>query len=335
MRKKGFTLIELLAVIVVLAIIALIATPMVLNTIESARKGAAKSSATTYMKELETEVIKSMMTTSPIKAGKYKVGDIAVDVKGDKPTEGYVCVASDGTVEKASVLVNDYVISYNGKEATTTDKDKVEDIDCGESYVVGDAVTIDGIGYHVIKKSSSTDEYVTLLREESIGNMAFDENCGTDFETSTLKTYLDTTYKSTFGEKEQYIQEVTLIDHGIVGGNYDCNSPTDDACWIEIPERSEGSFLYLFKNYKDVFYAQPTSTVSFQAENVKYNHYELWTKTVASDSSVFIGLNEIHDFEGNELIGYVSLGSVICQNGSDPMELPVYPVIVVSKKALD
>ena len=41
----GFTLIELLAVIVILAVIALIATPIVLNIIEQARYGAAKSSA--------------------------------------------------------------------------------------------------------------------------------------------------------------------------------------------------------------------------------------------------------------------------------------------------
>ena len=43
--KKGFTLIELLAVIVILAIIALIATPLILNTIEDSRKGAFKNSA--------------------------------------------------------------------------------------------------------------------------------------------------------------------------------------------------------------------------------------------------------------------------------------------------
>ena len=37
-NKYGFTLIELLAVIVVLAIIALIATPTVMNTIKKQRK---------------------------------------------------------------------------------------------------------------------------------------------------------------------------------------------------------------------------------------------------------------------------------------------------------
>ena len=53
MKRKGFTLIELLAVIVILAIIAVIATPMVLNTIDDARKGAAKSSAYSYIEEVK------------------------------------------------------------------------------------------------------------------------------------------------------------------------------------------------------------------------------------------------------------------------------------------
>lgn len=45
MNKKGFTLIELLAVIIILAVIALIATPVVLSVVENARVEAAKNSA--------------------------------------------------------------------------------------------------------------------------------------------------------------------------------------------------------------------------------------------------------------------------------------------------
>jgi len=43
--KKGFTLIELLAVIIILAIVALIATPIVLDVVDDARISAAKSEA--------------------------------------------------------------------------------------------------------------------------------------------------------------------------------------------------------------------------------------------------------------------------------------------------
>ena len=45
MNNKGFTLIELLAVIVILAIIALIATPIILDLIADAREQAKKRSA--------------------------------------------------------------------------------------------------------------------------------------------------------------------------------------------------------------------------------------------------------------------------------------------------
>lgn len=45
MKNKGFTLIELLAVIVILAIIALIATPIILGIINDARKSARERSA--------------------------------------------------------------------------------------------------------------------------------------------------------------------------------------------------------------------------------------------------------------------------------------------------
>ena len=47
--KKGFTLIELLAVIVILAIISLIAIPIVLNIIEDARKSSIADSAYGYI----------------------------------------------------------------------------------------------------------------------------------------------------------------------------------------------------------------------------------------------------------------------------------------------
>ena len=61
MTNKGFTFIELLAVIVVLAVIALIAVPLVLNTIEKAKEGAAVASAYAYAEEVERYIILSQM----------------------------------------------------------------------------------------------------------------------------------------------------------------------------------------------------------------------------------------------------------------------------------
>ncbi len=52
MKKKGFTLIELLAVIIILAIIALIATPIILNVIDDARKSAGLSESEMIMSSI-------------------------------------------------------------------------------------------------------------------------------------------------------------------------------------------------------------------------------------------------------------------------------------------
>ena len=55
--NKGFTLIELLAVIVILAIIALITTPIVLNIINQAKEAANKRSVEAYAKAVEYAVM--------------------------------------------------------------------------------------------------------------------------------------------------------------------------------------------------------------------------------------------------------------------------------------
>ena len=57
MNKKGFTLIELLAVIVILAIIALIVTPIVSNIIASARNSANARSVEGHIDNIEYAII--------------------------------------------------------------------------------------------------------------------------------------------------------------------------------------------------------------------------------------------------------------------------------------
>ena len=61
MKNKGFTLIELLAVIVILAIIALIATPIILGIITDARTEAKERSAEAVVHAMETAYLTAMM----------------------------------------------------------------------------------------------------------------------------------------------------------------------------------------------------------------------------------------------------------------------------------
>ena len=111
MKKKGFTLIELLAVIVVLAVIALIATPIVLNLVKTAKIGAAEQSVTGYVKSIENTIIKDMLDDKNISDGTYKYYSLEVDVSGKTPTNGYY-ILEKNTIKNAIFCVDGYTIEY-------------------------------------------------------------------------------------------------------------------------------------------------------------------------------------------------------------------------------
>ncbi len=133
-RKNAFTLIELLAVIVVLAIIALIATPIVMNTIKNAKKGAAERSADSYIKQVEITVATKRLEGN-ILEGEYIVQSdgnlcpvsgcgeddkdkIIVEMEGNKPTSGTIKI-SNGEVENSSTMtIGDYSLVYSDNKWT-------------------------------------------------------------------------------------------------------------------------------------------------------------------------------------------------------------------------
>ena len=138
MRKKGFTLIELLAVIIILAIIALIATPIVLNVINDARKSAGLS---------ETEMIMSGINnycaTSEMKNQLDGSADICTDDDGVTIDDVSEMVSlgnaevlevkyENGKVTKLKVKSNNYEFelqpdgSFSVNGETTTPEDPVD-----------------------------------------------------------------------------------------------------------------------------------------------------------------------------------------------------------------
>ena len=193
--KKGFTLIELLAVIVILAIIALISTPMILGVIEKAKKGGAESSALGYIDAVEKTVATNMLDTNKtnIEDGVYEVGTLKsttydVKVKGEQPTEDSWVKIEKGQVTVCSLKIGEYVINCNGettKNGEITTKPDGEVVKTGPTMeVASETNTHKGIIY-----LDPTDLTKTCTKEQAESNLN-ENGTPTEVKTGCMKWYI-------------------------------------------------------------------------------------------------------------------------------------------------
>ena len=139
MKKDGFTLVELLAVVVILAVVALIATPIILNVINDAKKSSIKQSAIGYVDAVEKTILEKKTNTDVDYDGKYTIKkdqitkesetasllpildliQLNVNVKGELPNKGNL------EIEKSNVISGEFY--YNNYLVTlSNDKYKIQ-----------------------------------------------------------------------------------------------------------------------------------------------------------------------------------------------------------------
>ena len=149
-KKKGFTLIELLAIIVILAIIAVITVPIILNIIESARKGSAHDSAygirdtaKNYFFKLDRpELTESYACTFPDNCDD-------LEYEGTTPTSGNVRVSDKGVVNGEVTFFDQYTYCiYKGDVLEGTCEETVanslkEDITKAGTHIYNPDGTLD------------------------------------------------------------------------------------------------------------------------------------------------------------------------------------------------
>ena len=137
-NSKGFTLIELLAVIVILAVIALIATPLIMGTITKAKKNSAVDSAYGYMKAVEQAIGEAQVDdptgafdianqTVTVKGNGNQVTvvkggsnvDIDVNYKGSQPKNGdSLTYDANGRVTSGTLNIGGYKVKISNDKAT-------------------------------------------------------------------------------------------------------------------------------------------------------------------------------------------------------------------------
>ena len=143
MKSKGFTLIELLAVIVILAIIALIATPIILGIINDSKQESQKRSAELYFSAIDLAVARKNLTEgfSPtecrIASGVVTCSgkELEVEVQGDTPLSGTLIFENNKLTVGTELIFKDFkaILKADGTieivklEEDTLDNDLIQE----------------------------------------------------------------------------------------------------------------------------------------------------------------------------------------------------------------
>ena len=152
-KEKGFTLIELIAVLVIMAVLALIVTPLVMNIIRKARISADKRSIDAYGRSIELAIAGYLLDT-----GKFptEVSQLTIEYSGNKVECETTQINTDSSVYLAGCTVAGRSIegyAYGSDKSPTY-----------TAYIVGDQVTYNNVDYYVIKDSDAKESTVTLLK---------------------------------------------------------------------------------------------------------------------------------------------------------------------------
>ena len=141
MNKNGFTLIELLAVIVILAIVALIATPIILGIIRDAKEQSTRRSAELYIDAVEQAIVrknlegeynpeeckieKGEVTCKGKFSPKYcKIIDgqlncdgvpLEVEIDGEVPKDGTIVFQKGKAINGSELIFEGYIANINDK----------------------------------------------------------------------------------------------------------------------------------------------------------------------------------------------------------------------------
>ena len=176
-KRNAFTLIELVAVLVIMAIIALIATPLVMSIIRKARVSADKRSIDAYGRSIELAIAGYLMDTGSFPTS---IEQLTIEYSGSQVVCSTTQLNNDSSVYLAGCTVGGRSVDYtygSDKSPTYT------------AYTVGDQVTYNNVNYYVIKDSGAKESAVTLLKAEPLSVSEVNQYGGVGTDNNVVNKY--------------------------------------------------------------------------------------------------------------------------------------------------
>ena len=310
-----------------MAIIALIATPLVMSIIRKARISADKRSVDAYGRSVELAIVGYLMDTGSFPTS---IEQLTIEYSGDE----VVCSTTQLNFD-SSVYLAGCTVAGRSVENYTYGSDKSPTY---TAYSVGDEVTYNNINYYVIKDSSASEDSVTLLKAEPLSVEEVNQ-----FGVGHVNRYT----RSSVGTADDYngygrMAYYTSEDCGYINNNWvnsGCTTNYTDSdikyvvdAWknAQAPMATEPRLITLndlTENLAYVLDPEATSESYIASENtpswVYQINYIYWTMSTVGDSVNKVWIMDVVNGRPNDnydITGYYAV---------------VRPVIVLPKSAID
>ena len=272
LRKKGFTLLELIAVLVIMAILALIVTPLVMNIIRKARISADKRSIDAYGRSIELAIAGYLLDT-----GKFptEVSQLTIEYSGNEVVCTTTQLNSDSSVYLDGCTVAGRSVDYHYGENKNTTPEPVTP--SYTAYQVGDHVSYNGVTYYVIEDSDTTNDTVKLLKENALTKTEMEALSLADI---TIDNFYENEYGTVkYGESTDYSTSIVKM---IVDAWKDTAVKSGDIAVAKLISHDDLVNNLGYENRIDSINPSTNGTTP----NWVYNsNYSYWTMSQYGDSS--------------------------------------------------
>ena len=353
--KKGFTLIELLAVIVILAIIALIATPIIIGVIDQARKKAFENTAYGVLEGLKLNYTERVLAGTTSEEQNFTFPNSGLKLSGEEPAYGSAKIDGKGNI---SFALADKDKRWCAKKEADSEKVTMEDYteeNCKIDGTSGGGEVTDAVAdgtavYFDPKLGKKCDIYT-------------EANSATGVKTGCMKWYA-------FGGNNNSETVNLLLDHNTTAkvawnssnnnkdrSQIDAKVASDTEGWIgsprlikagEVAEITGNPKVQKFKNgiaYSDDYFYFDTNTTSPDPYHGEGTSKYAWlfdrTNSCAyygcniADNSTYGYWTSTSTLGSSSFVWFVySYGYLNYRNASYSSESGVRPVITVSKSIL-